>query len=146
MTESIHQAATVYNFRPTFIVVKRRGSKRLLKTWSRRTCPVRWGGFSGSSQYAGPGPGSGSKSGSGSGSRQGCLFFSNFSLYCFNFCPYSPVTLYSKVRHLSFIYGGTISQKIWNIQKLRKGHLCLFFELREFQTEIGVLWRIYANS
>ena len=31
-----------------------------------------------------------------------------------------------------------ISQKIWNIQKLRKGHLCLLFELREFQTENGV--------
>ena len=33
-----------------------------------------------------------------------CLFFPIF--LCFNFCRYSPVMLYSNVRHLSFIYGG----------------------------------------
>ena len=48
----------------------------------------------GSSQNAGPEPGSGS----------GCHFFSYF--FCFSFCRYSPVLLFSNVRHLSFIYGG----------------------------------------
>ena len=34
----------------------------------------------------------------------GVSFF--FAFFCFNFCLYSPVLLFSNVRHLSFIYGG----------------------------------------
>ena len=41
--------------------------------------------------------------GTGSG-RVGVSFFSNY--FCFNFCRYSPVLLFSNNRHLSLIYGG----------------------------------------
>ena len=41
--------------------------------------------------------------GRGRGRSLGVFFFPNF--FCFNFCRYSPVTLYSNVQHLSFIYG-----------------------------------------
>ena len=59
----------------------------------------------GSSQNAGPGPGPGPGSGSGSGSGSWCLFFFS-TFFRFNFCSYSPVLLFSDVRHLSFIYVG----------------------------------------
>ena len=77
-----------------------------------------------SSQNAGPGPGPGPGPGVGVGVS---LFFSKF--FCFNFCRYSPVLLFSNVRHLSFIYGGNYGPKNMEHLKATKGTY-LFFEIK----------------
>ena len=80
--------------------------------------------FDGSSQNAGPGSGG-----------QGVSFSSNF----FFVSIFVVILLYCYFRMFGIfpLFIVEISQKIWNVRKLRKGHLC-FSKLREFPTEIGV--------
>ena len=67
--------------------------------------------------------------------RVGVSFF--FRFFLFQFLSLFSCTVIFECSASIFHLWWKLVQKMWNIRKLRKGHIC-FSKLREFPTEIGV--------